>query len=100
MQAIHFRGAYRYDSHAALERALAAARIQLDDEDELDPIPPRSFVRSGTSLIVDVLVPNAVEIRFVAANVLQELAREAIEGAVEACHGADQVDYFASGDDD
>jgi len=99
---IRFHGTYRYDSKDSLERAIAAVRAQLDDEDVMDPslASLRCFVRNGTILDVDVSLPAAADIRFVAAGVFQTLAQDAIEGAVEARHGNDHVDFFPSGGDD
>lgn len=101
-QVIRFHGTYRYDSHESLERALALARAQLDDEDagESALAPLRCFVRHGTSLRIDIVLPAVAEVRFAASDMFQTLAREAIEGAVEASHGAHHVDFFPSGGDD
>jgi hypothetical protein len=101
-QFIRFHGNYRYDSEAALARAMAAARARLDDEEVTDPslASLRCFICSGTSLRVDVLLPAVAEVRFAAADVFQTLAADAVEGAVEASHGMDHVDFFPSGGDD
>ena len=46
------------------------------------------------------MVPAIADVRFAAANVFQTLARDAVEGAVEARHGSDHVDFFPSGGDE
>jgi len=101
-QLIRFHGTYRYDSHESLERAIRAARTQLDEEDVTDPslASLRSFIKHGTTLRVDVTLPCAADVRFAAAGVFQTLAQGAIEGAVEARNGNDHVDFFPSGGDD
>lgn len=99
---IRFHGSYRYDSHAALERALTSAHAQLDDEDvgEAALASMRCLVKQGTSLRIDVLLPAIAEVRFAASDLFQTLARDAVEGAVEASHGDRHVDFFPSGGDD
>lgn len=101
-QLIRFHGTYRYDSHEALERALSLARAQLDDDDVADPslVSLRCVVKHGMSLRVDVSLPAIAEIRFAASDMFQTLARDAVEGAVEATHGSHHVDFFPSGGDD
>jgi methyl coenzyme M reductase gamma subunit len=101
-QLIRFHGTYRYDSQEALEAALSSARAQLEDEEVADPAMAslRSFSRHGTSLRIDVLLPAIAEIRFAASDVFQTLARDAVEGAVEASAGTHHVDFFPSGGDD
>ena len=101
-RAIHFRGTYRYASRDALERALAAARTQLDEEEVPEPslTSLRSFASQGTKLRVDVVLPAAIEVRFAAAAVFEALAERAIEGAVEAVHAGVPVDLFPSGTED
>ncbi|MEJ7597253.1 MAG: hypothetical protein WKG01_05020 [Kofleriaceae bacterium] len=102
MHAIHFHGSYRYDSREALDRALAAARLFLDEDDVPDPALTslRSFVRTETSVTVDIVLPPAADARFAAAAVFHELAREAIGGAIEARQNGQRIDLFVSGEDD
>lgn len=101
-QLIRFHGTYRYDSLESLERALSSARAQLDDEDVGDVVlaPLRCLVKYGTSLRIDMVLPAVAEVRFAASDMFQTLAREAVEGAVEASHDAHHVDFFPSGGDD
>ena len=102
MHAIHFHGSYRYDSRDALDRAITAARLHLDDDDLTDPVLQslRSFIRTDTSVTIDIVLPAAADARFAAAAVFDALAREAVEGAVEARQNGDQLDLYAPGDDD
>lgn len=102
MQAIHFHGSYRYHSRDALDRAITAARLHLDDDDLADPVLQslRSFIRTDTSVTIDIVLPAAADARFAAAAVFDALAREAVEGAVEARQNGDRLDLFAPGDDD
>jgi hypothetical protein len=101
---LHFRGAFSYDSQDALERALADARAQLDEEDHPALASFRAMIssgiRSGTKLIVDLVMPAVVEVRFAAAAIVQALAVPAIAGGVEAFVGTRVVDFFPSGGDD
>jgi len=56
-----FRGCYHYESSEALDRALAAAREYLDD-DELTDLEHRLFAgfrRHGASLFIDATMPLA-----------------------------------------
>jgi len=100
-QLIRFHGRYRYDSHESLERALSSARAQLEDDEASEPtLALRSFVKHGASLRIDVLLPALAEIRFAASDMFQTLARDAVEGAVEATHDSSHVDFFPSGGDD
>lgn len=101
-QLIRFHGSYRYDSQASLERVLISAHAQLDDEEVGEPALAslRCFVKHGASLRVDVLLPAIAEVRFAASDLFQLLARDAVEGAVEASHGSHHVDFFPSGGDD
>jgi hypothetical protein len=99
---IRFQGSYRYASPAILQRAVLAARTELDDED-IDPAfgSLRWFVQDGPSTIhVDVLVPAISSAGFAVSHAFQALARDAVEGVVEARRGDRRVDLFASGDDD
>jgi hypothetical protein len=100
---VRFQGSYRYASPAALERAILAARAELDDDEINDPCfgSLRWFVKdSPSSVRVDVLVPAVSEAGFAVSHAFQALARDAVEGVVEARRGARRVDLFASGDDD
>ena len=97
---IRFHGMYRYDSLESLERALLSAREQLDDDDVSEPALDRCVVKHGMSLRVDVALPAIAEVRFAASDMFQTLARDAIEGSVEATHGSRHVDFFPSGGDD
>jgi len=97
---IRFHGTYRYNSLEALERALTLAREQLDDDDVSEPALDDCVVKHGTSLRVEVVLPAIAEIRFAASDMFQTLARDAIEGSVEATHGGNHVDFFPSGGDD
>ena len=101
-QLIRFHGTYRYDLQEALDQAIAQACAQLEEEDLASPelASLRCFIKRGTSLSVDVMVPAIADVRFAAANVFQTLARDAVEGAVEARHGSDHVDFFPSGGDE
>ena len=96
---IRFQGRYRYSTPAALDRAIVAARSQLEDDDVGSL---RFFLKeSPSSLRVDVFVPAiADDVQFAASNVFQALARDAIEGAVVARRNNRAVDFFACGDDD
>lgn len=100
---IRFHGTYRYDSRAALDDAVTAARTRLDDDDDV-PVAARAcmrcFVYDGVVLAVDVSLPATSDHRFAAATVFDVLARTAVEGAVEAWHGAVPLDVYASGDED
>jgi len=95
---IELYGAYRYASREALDRALAAAREELED-DELATVEAswlRAFVRRGTTLSVVATLPVDAD-RFVAAAVLDALARGAIEGVVEARRAGRAIDLFPCG---
>lgn len=95
---IAYRGQYRYATPDALDHALASAREQLDDDDhaDLDAAWAQFFVRRGTTLTIDAMLPLAAD-RHGAAAVLEVLARTAIEGFVEARRGPDRLDVFPSG---
>jgi hypothetical protein len=99
---IRFHGTYRYSSQAALDHALAAARLQLADEDFSDPelASLRWLLRRGSILTIDVTLPAAADVRFAAATLFETLAQDAVEGAVDALHGPDRIDSFPSGGDD
>jgi hypothetical protein len=95
---IELYGAYRYATRDALDRALADARDELE-EDELATIDGgwlRAFVRAGTTLSVIATLPLEAD-RFVAAAVLAALARRAIDGVVEARRAGRAIDFFPCG---
>ena len=98
---IRFRGTYRYRSSAELDRVVAAARAQLDEEDVTDPVllGPRWLVKQGVVLTVDVLLPAAADVRFAAATLFETLAERAIEGAIDADVRGRLIDSFPSGGD-
>jgi hypothetical protein len=94
-EAFELRGSYRYQDIAALEHALTAARTRIED-DELGEIEPDwidTFVRRGTRLSVQAALPAAAD-RFLAAEVLQTLARTAVDGVIELSHRGRCVDWF------
>jgi hypothetical protein len=97
---IRFHGSYRYADRDALERAIALARQELDDEDDADRAWLQCFVTNGTNLAVNLTVRSTSFERHAAANVFLILAHTAVEGAVEARMGDHRVDVFASGDED
>jgi PAS domain-containing protein len=95
--AFELRGSYRYPSAAALDDALAQARARIED-DELGEYAPdwmRAFVRRGTTLQITTRLPAALD-RFLAAEVLETLARNAIEGVVEISRDGRCLDWFPS----
>ncbi|MBX3156380.1 MAG: hypothetical protein KF773_10305 [Deltaproteobacteria bacterium] len=100
--AIHFQGSYRYGSREELERAIAEARLALDDEDLTDSAATslRSFASRGNEVVVDITVPGGPDVRFAAAAMFQALAVQAITGVVEARRGATALDVFPCGVDD
>ena len=99
---LRYYGSYRYDSRESLERAVTAAWMRFDEEE----VSHRSlaslgrFVKQGDRLHVDLTLPTAADVRFAAAGMFETLAKDAIEGIVEARHGTDHVDFYPSGDDD
>lgn len=97
MTTIEFRGSYRYPSPAELDRALAAARTRIADDDHADIEPDwtHAFQRLGATLRIDVALPHAAD-RYLAAAVLESLASTAIEGIVEARRGGLTLDWWAS----
>ena len=97
MTTIEFRGSYRYPSVTELERALAAARTRIADDDhaDLEPDWTRAFKRLGATLRVEVALPHAGD-RYLAAAVVEVLASTAIEGVVEARRGGLTLDWWAS----
>lgn len=99
---IRFHGTYRYPSQAALEQALGAAKLQLEEEDFSDPTLASLhwLLRRGAVLTIDVVLPAAADVRFAAATLFETLAEGAVEGAVDALHGRDRIDSFPSGGDD
>jgi hypothetical protein len=95
--AFELRGSYRYQDIAALENALSAARTRIED-DELGEIEPDwidAFVKRGTQLSVQAVLPVAAD-RFLAAEVLQTLAETAVDGVIEISRGGRCVDWFPS----
>lgn len=99
---IHFHGSYRYASRESLAEAVAAARRHLEDDELDDPALAtlRGFVSHGTRLVVDVVLPAAIDVRFAAAAVIETLAERAVDGSVEARHAGRQIDQFPWGTDD
>lgn len=91
---VHFHGTYRYASREHLERAIAAARAAIADDDASDAAWMRCFVTRGTVLTIN--LTSRVD-RFSAAAVFDSLAETAVEGAVEARVGDAHVDFFPSG---
>ncbi len=99
---LRYYGSYRYSDRESLERAVAAAWSQFYEEDLGNPTLASMgrFVKQGDRLHVDLTLPTAADSRFAAAGMLETLARDAIDGVVEARHGTDHVDFYCSGDDD
>jgi hypothetical protein len=95
-QHIEFRGTYRYADIEALDRALVAAREQLDRRLEADIDWMRCFIRQGSRLWVNADVATGVDL-IAAAAIVDVLARDAIEGLVEARRGDVSLDYFPCG---
>lgn len=96
-EAFELRGSYRYQDIAALESALSAARTRIED-DELGEVEPDwidAFVKRGTRLSVQTVLPAAAD-RFLAAEVLQTLAETALDGVIELSRGGRCVDWFPS----
>lgn len=102
---LRYHGTYRYPNRATLDRAIAAARHRLDDDDDDDDVPHearasmRCFVYDGVVLSIDVWLPATSDHRFAAAAVFDVLAQTAVEGAVEAWHGAVAIDVYTPEDD-
>ena len=100
---IRYAGSYRFADREILNRALIAARAQIDDDDELaapDGGWMRFFVMHGTTLTVNLALPALPEQRFAAAEFFLVLSRNAIEGNVQATIAGVRVDEFAPGEDD
>ena len=99
---IRFHGTYRYRTAGDLDDAVVMATGQLDDEELSDPSlrSLRTLVRRGSVLSVDILAPEAADLRFAAANLFETLAQRAVEGAVDADIGTRRVDWFPSGADE
>jgi hypothetical protein len=92
-----FRGCYHYESSESLDRALAAAREYLDD-DELTEIESQLFAgfrRRGTTLFVEATMPMLAD-RYFASAVLGALAWHARDGVVEAFRGDRVIDEIIS----
>lgn|GEM_PF-3779209 len=96
---IQYRGRYEYADRESLERALSTARATLGN-DTLGQIATwlRFFVCRGTSLTVNMMVPDRSEHRFAAANVFLVLAHAATGGQVDAYPETCPVDRFDPGD--
>ena len=98
---LRYYGSYRYASREALEQAVAAAWNSFYEEDVHPSLASMGrLVKQGDRLHVDLTLSTAADSRFAAAGMLQVLAKSAIDGAVEARHGSDHVDFFCSGEDD
>ena len=111
---IHFKGTLQFRSKEALEQAVAAARMQLDDDDVTDPslASLRTMVARGTKLSVDIKLPRSADVRFAAAAMFEALAEHAVDGAVEVYDDTGPrrdgrvisagvpIDVFPSGSDD
>ena len=92
-----FRGCYHDESCESLDRALAAAREYLYDDDLTD-IERRLFAgfrRRGTTLFIDATMPMLAD-RYFASAVLGALAWHARDGVVEAYRGERVVDQIIS----
>jgi hypothetical protein len=96
-ESIRFLGTYRYTSRDVLDRALADAREHVEEEELHEWM--RFLVASGATLRIDAALPHDGD-RFAAVAVLEVLARDAIDGVVEARRGTLRLDTFPSGDDD
>ena len=98
---IHFQGSYRYASPAILASALASARRWLDEEElyDLDGDWLACFTASGSILRIDTQLPIEAD-RFAAVAVMEALARDALEGIVEARRGELRLDAFPCGVED
>jgi hypothetical protein len=93
---IRVRGTFRYVSAAALDRALAIARVNLDDDEFADADEwLDTFAVTGRELHADTTLPFAAD-RFVAAAVLESLASAAIGGVIELRNGDRPIDFFAA----
>jgi hypothetical protein len=100
---VRYAGTYRYQDRAVLDRALASAREQINEEDDLAALEGgwiRCFVMHGTTLTVNLALPALPQHQFVAAEVFATLSREAIAGSVNATLGDERVDEYVSGDDE
>jgi hypothetical protein len=92
-----FRGCYHYESTESLDRALAAARDYLDD-DEIGDLDTRLFAgfrRHGATLFINATMPMLAD-RYFASAVLGALAWHARDGVVEAYRGECMVDQIIS----
>lgn len=92
-----YRGCYYYDSSESLERALAAAREYLDDDEltDLDGDLFARFKRRGCTLLVDATLPADAD-RYFAVAVLGTLAWHALDGVVDAYRGDEVIDHIVS----
>jgi hypothetical protein len=98
---IHYRGCYEYADSATLERTLARARAEIDEDELVEALAwLRFFVCRGNRLTVNVALPASSEHRFAAANLFLVLAHGAIDGSVQAITSCRAVDEFVAGGDD
>lgn len=92
-----FRGAYHYDNRDSLDRALAAARDYVEDDELTDA--ERTFLagfrRQGVTLDIDATLPLLAD-RYVITAVLGALAWHATDGVVEAYRGERLIDRIVS----
>jgi hypothetical protein len=97
---VELHGSYRYATPEALEAAVVAAMLHVDDEDDQRAAEwLRRLSRRGTRLEVRATLTKDSD-PFVASSILTVLSDHAIEGAVDVRRGATVVDCFASGEDD
>ena len=92
-----FRGSYHFESTESLDRALAAARDYVAD-DELTEVERRflsGFRRHGQTLEIDAAVPLLAD-RYIITGVLGTLAWHARDGFVEAYRGQRLIDRIIS----
>ncbi|MBA3539875.1 MAG: hypothetical protein H0T79_09620 [Deltaproteobacteria bacterium] len=100
---IRYVGSYTFEGRDALDRALATARSQIAEDDELAALEGgwlRCFVMHGSTLTINLAIPAVADLRFAAAEVFEALSRTATGGTVEGKIGDAYVDYYPSGDDD
>jgi len=96
-QGFELRGSFQYVTVAALDGALASARSQIDDDDQGEHADEwmRGFSRRGATLQVAARLPASAD-RYLAAEVIDVLARTAVGGVVEIQHGGRCVDLFTA----
>lgn len=99
---LRYYGSYSYQSREHLDRVVALAWSRFHDEELAYPAlrPMGQLVKQGARLHVDLTLSTAADARHAAADMFDTLAREAVDGSVEARHGLEHVDYFCSGEDD